>query len=75
MGDEPPSMTPARSEAALARRSSARAPVLALVGDYSPAVPAHQAIPRAIELAGAALRGEAHPLIRAFVRAINSHAR
>lgn len=51
-------MTPARSEAAPARRSIARAPILALVGDYSPAVPAHQAIPRAIELAGTAERSE-----------------
>jgi CTP synthase (UTP-ammonia lyase) len=32
------------------------APKLALVGDYSPAVAAHRAIPRALELAGAATK-------------------
>ena len=31
------------------------APQVALVGDYSPDVPAHRAIPRAIEIAGAAI--------------------
>ena len=61
MGDEPKSaMKPAPTEQArLPHRSSlTRAPQLALVGDYSPDVLAHQAIPRALELAGANLGGE-----------------
>ena len=33
-------------------------PLVALVGDYSPDVPAHRAIPRALELAGAAVGAE-----------------
>jgi CTP synthase (UTP-ammonia lyase) len=55
-----------------------------LVGDYSSAVTAHRAIPRAVELAGhpfylgtacqperSALAGQPHPLIVAFVGALS----
>lgn len=56
MGDEPTTMTPAFEKHASRHQHSGAAGStrLALVGDYSPDVIAHQAIPRALELACAA---------------------